>query len=50
MIVFIRGEILDKQPNSVIIDVNGIGYLCHISNNTYSLLPNKKKEVLLNTY
>ena len=36
MIVFIRGEILDKQPNSVIIDVNGIGYLCHISNNTYS--------------
>ena len=50
MIVFIKGKILEKQPNSVIVDVNGIGYLCHISNNTYSLLPNKKKEVFLNTY
>ena len=48
MIVFIRGNI-NKQINSVIIDVNGIGYLCHISNNTYGLLPNKKR-ILLNTY
>ncbi len=50
MIVFIRGKILEKQPNSVIIDVNGIGYFCHITNNTFSLLPNKQQEVFLNTY
>jgi Holliday junction DNA helicase RuvA len=26
MIAFLRGRVLDKQPNRVIIDVNGVGY------------------------
>ena len=36
MIVSIKGRILDKKPDSVIIDINGLGYLCFISTNTYN--------------
>ena len=50
MIVSIKGQILDKKPNHVIIDINGLGYLCHISSNTYNELPKKNKEVYLETY
>ena len=50
MIVSIKGQILEKKPNYVIIDINGLGYLCHISSNTYNELPNKNEEVYLETY
>ena len=39
MIVSLNGILVDKKPSEVIIDVNGIGYLCFISNNTYDSLP-----------
>jgi Holliday junction DNA helicase RuvA len=26
MIAFLRGRVLDKQPNRVVIDVQGVGY------------------------
>ena len=39
MIVSLKGILADKNPSEVIIDVNGIGYLCFISNNTYDSLP-----------
>ena len=50
MIVHIKGKILSKDPEKVVIDVNGIGYQCNISNYTYNQLPNKSKEVSLNTF
>jgi Holliday junction DNA helicase RuvA len=35
MIAFLRGRILDKQPNRVVIDVQGVGYEVHVPLSTY---------------
>ncbi len=35
MIAFLRGRILDKQPNLLIIDVQGVGYQVHVPLSTY---------------
>lgn len=42
MLDFIKGEIVELNPASVVIEVNGLGYIAHISLNTYSALHNKK--------
>ena len=39
MIVSLRGKLIDKKPSEITIDVNGVGYLCYITNNTYDQLP-----------
>ena len=43
MIAHIEGILESKLPNQVVIDVNGIGYILHISLNTYESLPSKGK-------
>ncbi len=50
MIVHIEGKIVSKNPDSVIVDVNGLGYECSISNYTYDELPEVGSAVFLNTY
>ena len=50
MIVSIKGKILEKSPNEVIIEVNGLGYLCFITINTYDNIGSKGQEVFLFTY
>ncbi len=35
MIAFLRGRVLDKHPNRIIIDVNGVGYDVHVPLSTY---------------
>jgi len=50
MIVSIRGKILKKTPNEIIIEVNGLGYLCFITINTYDKLGKPGEEVSLLTY
>jgi holliday junction DNA helicase RuvA len=35
MIAFLRGRVLEKQPNKVIVDVQGIGYEVHVPLSTY---------------
>jgi Holliday junction DNA helicase RuvA len=30
MIAFLRGRILEKQPNRIIVDVQGVGYELHV--------------------
>ncbi len=35
MIAFLRGRVLDKSPNRIIIDVNGVGYDVHVPLSTY---------------
>ena len=50
MIVHIKGKIVSKNPDSVIVDVNGLGYECSISNYTYNELPEEGNIVFLNTY
>ena len=41
MIAFVRGKFAVKNPAQVIVDVNGVGYECNISLNTYSAISNK---------
>ena len=41
MIAFLRGNFVIKNPAQVIVDVNGVGYECHISLNTFSAINNK---------
>ena len=50
MIVHIEGKIIIKNPDSIIVDVNGLGYECSISNYTYNELPEVGSTVFLNTY
>ena len=50
MIVSIQGIIKYKKTNEIIIDVNGLGYQCYISINTYDDLPNVGDETYLDTY
>ena len=42
MITHVQGKLVEKTPTSVIIDVNGIGYLINISLNTFSSIPDKE--------
>ncbi len=42
MIAYVKGKLAYKDPTHVIIDANGIGYLIHISLNTYSQLKNQE--------
>ncbi|MBR8537931.1 Holliday junction branch migration protein RuvA [Carboxylicivirga sediminis] len=46
MYEYISGKIAESSPAHVIIDVNGIGYLLHISLNTFSRLDGKKEAQL----
>ncbi len=41
MIAFVRGNFVAKSPTNVIVDVNGVGYECNISLNTYSAIDQK---------
>ena len=47
MIAFLRGAILEKRPNQVVIDVGGVGYDVTIPISTYSALPATGSEVRL---
>lgn len=38
MIAFLRGKFIVKNPAQIIVDVNGVGYECHVSLNTYSAI------------
>lgn len=49
MITQIRGKLVEKNPTYAVVDCNGVGYLLHISLNTYSSLPNDEY-VLLYTH
>jgi len=50
MIVTIKGKLTKKEPTGIIVDVNGLGYYCHISTNTYDSLPNLREEISLLIY
>ncbi len=50
MYAYFRGKIAAKEPDLVIIEVNGIGYNIRISAGTASLLPPAGEEAKLYTY
>jgi Holliday junction DNA helicase RuvA len=49
MITQVRGRLVEKSPTEVVVDCNGVGYLLHISLNTFASLP-ADENVVLYTY
>ena len=50
MIAHLRGQILDKQPNRVTVDVHGVGYDVHVPLSTYYQIGEAGHEVSLRIY
>ena len=50
MIAFLRGRILEKQPNRVIVDVNGVGYEVVIPLSTYYEVGDEGSDVALRVH
>src|SRR5512138_2679061 len=50
MIAHLRGKLLEKHPNSAIIEVGGVGYEVAISVSTFSSLPDTGTEVRLRVH
>ena len=46
MITQIRGKLVEKNPTEAVVDCGGVGYLLHISLNTFSSLPDDELVVL----
>lgn len=42
MITHIQGKLVEKNPTDVVIECSGVGYLCHISLNTFSQIPDSE--------
>jgi Holliday junction DNA helicase RuvA len=50
MIAFLRGRVLDKQPNRVVVDVSGVGYEVHVPLSTYYDIGDEGAEVALRVH
>jgi Holliday junction DNA helicase RuvA len=50
MIAYLRGALLEKHPNLVIVETNGVGYEVTIPVSAYSSLPDKGAEVRLHIH
>ncbi len=46
MITQIRGKLVEKNPTEIVVDCNGVGYLLHISLNTFSSLTDNENVIL----
>ncbi len=50
MIAYLRGRILDKQPNRIVVDVNGVGYDLSVPLSTFYGLSEVGGEVALRVH
>ncbi|MBK5290521.1 MAG: Holliday junction branch migration protein RuvA [Acidobacteriia bacterium] len=50
MIALLRGTVLEKHPNQVIVETGGVGYEVTIPVSTFSLLPNAGEPVTLRVH
>jgi len=50
MIAFLRGCVVEKQPNRVIVDVHGVGYDVHVPLSTYYEVGEAGADVTLRVY
>jgi holliday junction DNA helicase RuvA len=50
MIAFLRGRVHDKRPNTVIVDVGGVGYEVHVPLSTFYNLGDEGAEISLRVY
>jgi len=49
MIAFLKGRLVQRDPTHVIVDVNGVGYLLHISLQTFSDIK-EQEHIMLHTH
>ena len=50
MIAFLRGRVVDKQPNRVIIDIQGVGYDVHVPLSTFYEIGDEGTDIALRVY
>ena len=50
MIAFLRGRVLNKQPNVLVVDVQGVGYEVHVPLSTYYDVGDAGADVALRIY
>lgn len=49
MIAHVRGQLVHSAPDSVVVDVSGVGYRCLVPGSTRAMLPSVGQDVLLHT-
>jgi Holliday junction DNA helicase RuvA len=50
MIAYVSGTLVEKDPETAIVDVNGLGYRVHVPTSTYKQLPDTDENVTLHTF
>jgi Holliday junction DNA helicase RuvA len=50
MIAFLRGRVLDKQPNRIVVDIQGVGYEVHVPLSTFYDVGDAGSEVVLHIH
>ncbi len=50
MIAYLRGQIINRQPGYLILDVRGVGYGIRVSNHTLDRLPSGSNECILHIH
>jgi len=50
MIAFLRGRVLDKHPNRIVVDVNGVGYELYVPLSTYYDVGDAGSEISLRVH
>lgn len=50
MIAYLRGRVLDKQPNRIVLDVNGVGYEVLVPLSTFYEVPDEGGEIALRVH
>src|SRR6476619_6993652 len=50
MIAFLRGRVLDKHPNRIVVDVNGVGYELYVPLSTYYDVGDAGAEITLRVH
>jgi Holliday junction DNA helicase RuvA len=50
MIAYVSGTLVEKDPETAIVDVNGLGYRVHVPTSTYKQLPDPDEDVTLHTF
>jgi len=50
MIYFLEGKIIQKQENLLVVNVNGVGYSCIISKQSFDAIPEINSEVRIFTF
>lgn len=50
MIAFLRGRVLEKHPNRIIVDVHGVGYEVHVPLSTYYDVGDEGAEITLRVH